>query len=263
MVPFRPTQSATYSNLLVRCVLVAMAGVMLASCRTAGDFGRQRPSYFYDHLVPATRVAVSNLSGVDASAYPFTDAEQELRAHSQALIENEGPSLRRDLDQAGIDLGIHDGSYQRKRRVAHSSGTADLDRERYPRHPDILLSVVTDDLHELQKLEASAIVVYQADRQRLEALRSGGDVPARDVLDTTGRVSENRRIVKQTILALHNRIDDYEVELNRSMLVFPGDDRQKVENAIGRLSDRVRGFEHTIRSLSDQKGIRHDPGLMG
>lgn len=263
MVPIQPTRLSRNAVFLGRLALVLTIAMMMASCRTAGDFGRQRPSYFYDHLIPSTRVAISNLSGVKASAYPLTDAEQQLRAHSMAIIENEGSSLRRRTDQLGVDLGIHDGTYQRKRRVAHSAGTADLDRERYPRHPDILLNAITDDLQELQKLSVASATVYQTDHQRLQALRSGGDVPADDIKDTTGRVSENRRIVKNTILALHNRVDDYEVELNRSMLVYPGDHREKVSNAIGRLTDRTRNFERAIRELSNQKGIKHDPGLLG
>ena len=102
-----------------------------------------------------------------------------------------------------------------------------------------------------------AVEVYRADKYRLHALRQGGDVPSKDVHDTIGRVKENRALVEDTILSLHNRIDDYEVELRRSVLTYPDGNPVAVENAIGRLAHRVNRFEQKIRGLSDPDGVKH------
>ncbi len=253
----------SFSGHAVKVIMLLALGAAMASCRTTGDFGRQKPSYFLDHVVPSVKSKVSTLSGVDASAYPLTSSEEELRARSVAIIENEGPSAARTLDQIGVNLGVIEGSYQRERRVEHSSGTPDLERDRYPRHPNILLSAVSEDLDLLRGFASVATIVYAQDKKRLRSLRKGGDVPADDVLDTTGRVQENRGIVENTILALHNRIDDYEVELRRSVLVHPDSEKAQVENAIGRLANRMRRFEKRIRALSDPKGSKHHDGLLG
>ena len=105
--------------------------------------------------------------------------------------------------------------------------------------------------------------VYVQDKKRLRHLRKGGDVPADDVLDTTGRVRENRGIVEETILALHNRIDDYEIELRRSMLVHPDGRKAEVKNVIGRLANRVKRFEGRVRAIADPKGRKHHSDLLG
>lgn len=243
-------------------ILIVLATAMV-SCRTTGDFGRPKPSYFHDQVVPSLRVHVSTLSGVDASAYPLTPSEVELRSRSIAIIENGGPSIRRSFDAFGVKIGAHEPSYQKERRVEHSTGTADLDHHEYPRHPRVLLAAVSDDLDLLHQFSGVTQRVYAQDKKRLLDLRKGGDVPAHDVLDTTGRVRENRGIVEDTILALHNRIDDYEIELRRSVLVHPDGQQAQVKNAIGRLAKRVKRFEGRVRAIADPKGRKHHSGLLG
>lgn len=263
MAPVRTENLSYIAALGLRLFLLVGVTIVMASCRTAGDFGRQKPSYFYDQVVPSIRSTVGDYTGVPNSEFPLTAAEQELRARSVAIVENEGPSTARHIDQKAVDYGIHEGTYQKERRVEHSSGTPDLADEEYPRHPRILLSAVSEDLNLLRGFAAVADEVYRADKRRLKSLRQGGDVPADDVLDTTGRVQENRAIVENTILALHNRIDDYEIELRRSVLAYPDGGKAGVDNAIGRLAQRVGRFETKIRGISDPTGIKHHRDLMG
>lgn len=263
MAPVRTEQLFCIAATVLRLLLLTGLATAMASCRTAGDFGRQKPSYFYDQVVPSIRATVGDYTGVPNSDFPLTGAEQELRARNLAIVENEGPSTARLIDQKAVAYGIHEGTYQKERRVEHSSGTPDLADEEYPRHPRILLSAVAEDLGLLRGFAAVAEEVYRTDKKRLKTLRQGGDVPAEDVLDTTGRVKENRAIVENTILALHNRIDDYEIELRRSILAYPDGEKASVDNAIGRLANRLGRFEKTIRGVSDPTGIKHHPDLMG
>ena len=263
MASVRTERISNIAALGLRFLLLIGLAIAMASCRTAGDFGRQKPSYFYDQIVPSIRSTVGDYTNVPNSDFPLTSAELELRDRSIAIVENEGPSTARLLDQKAVAYGIHEGTYQKERRIEHSSGTPDLAGEEYPRHPRILLSAVSEDIGLLRGFAAVAVEVYRADKKRLRALRRGGDVPAEDVLDTTGRVEENRSIVEDTILALHNRIDDYEIELRRSVLAHPDGNRAGVDNAIGRLANRLGRFEKTIRGVSDPKGIKHHTDLMG
>ena len=263
LVPVPTVALRSGLNLTVRVLILAIAATALASCRTAGDFGRQKPSYFYDTVVPSVRGVVTKHTGVPHSDFPWTDQEYELRARSQTLIDKEDPSFARYFDKKRADYGFDQASYQEERRVEHSTGTADLNQDKYPRHPSILLSTVTEDIKLLKAFATLAEEVYAADKRRLKALRTGGDVPSADVVNTTGRVKENRGIVENTILALHNRIDDYEIELRRSLLAHPNGDGTGVENAIGRLALRLRKFERRIRTLSDPKGLEHFADLLG
>lgn len=258
-----PIELRRVAGLVVRVAMVAAAGMALAACRTTGDFGRERPSYFRDHVVPKMRAGLRAWRGVDASKFPLTGSEDELRARSVAIIENEGPSAERFFDEMGDRFGVTDSTYQHERSIEHAAGTPDLTNDRYPRPPHVLLSAVTEDLNLLEGFASVAEIVYRIDKRRLRSLREGGDVPADDVLDTTGRAHENRAIVENTILALHNRVDDYEVELRRSVLAFPDGNGDAVDNAIGRLANRLRRFEHHIRGLADPDGLKHYPELMG
>lgn len=262
-MPVRPAATWRTSKFLFKVLTVVLAGMAMASCRTAGDFGRQKPSYFYDTVVPSVKGVVTKHTGVPHSDFPWTDQEYELRARSQTLIDKEDPSFARYLDKKRADYGIQQSSYQEERRVEHSTGTADLNQDKYPRHPSVLLSTVTEDIKLLKAFAILAEEIYETDKRRLKALRTGGDVPSSDVVNTTGRVKENRGVVERTILALHNRIDDYEIELRRALLAHPNGDGTGVENAIGRLALRLNKFERRIRKLSDPKGLEHFADLLG
>lgn len=248
----RTTCSIPHLALWRRILILAVIGLTMSACRTAGDFGRVKPSYYYDTLLPSVRHTVSRHVGTHRSSYPLTEDEQEMRARSFTIVDNGSPPLV--LDQ---------GEYQRERRVRHASGAADLDEDPYPREPGVLLAAIDEDLRLIRPFERVAISVYKRDKQRLRDLRQGGDVPAQHVLNATARVEENRALADHTILTLHNRVDDYEVEMRRSLLKFPGPHKQGLMNAIGRLSQRVRKLEMRMRGLSDPKGLDHYSDLMG
>lgn len=248
----RTRRSIQNSALCRRILVIALVGLAVSACRTTGDFGRVKPSYYYDTVLPTVRHHVSKHVGTYHSSYPLSEDEQELRARSFSIVDNGAPPLV--LDQ---------GDYQRERRVRHAAGSADLDEDPYPREPSVLLQAIDEDLKLIRPFERVATTVYKTDKQRLRDLRQGGDVPADYVLSTTARVDENRGVVDRTILTLHNRIDDYEIEMRRSLLKFPGPYKGDLMNAIGRLSQRVRRLEMRMRGLSDPKGANHFSDLMG
>jgi hypothetical protein len=247
----------------LRTAAVVVLALAAAGCRPSGDFGRYDPSYFYDTAVPSVRHAVGRVNGNTSSGYALTVDEEELRARSRTLRELEGGSIQRDLDEVAYQVGGDERDYQRERRVEHASGVAVLIPERDVRAPDQLLGAISQDLELLDPYEQVVVRVYDADMARLATLRDSGDVPADDVLDTTARVKENRLLVDDTILAMHNRIDDYEQEMRRSLLMHPNGSERDIANAIGRLAHRVHKLERRVRSLSDPYGAPHFDNLAG
>jgi hypothetical protein len=240
----------------LRTAAVVVLVLAAAGCRPSGDFGRYEPSYFYDTAVPSVRHAVGRVNGNTSSGYALTEDEEELRARSRTLRELEGGSIQRDLDEVAYQVGGDERDYQRERRVEHASGVAVLIPDRDVRAPEQLLGAISQDLDLLDPYERVVVRVYDADMARL-------DVPADDVIDTTARVKENRLLVDDTILAMHNRIDDYEQEMRRSLLMHPSGSERDIANAIGRLAHRVHKLERRVRSLSDPYGAPHFDNLAG
>jgi len=249
-------------------LLLALIIVPLAACRTTGDFGRQEPSFVRDTVVPATRQLITGSTGQPSSSYELTPDEERLRAYRFTLLEGTSDEpierrIARKFDEAGANLGLREREYQRERRIEHAAGVAELDGNGGVRRPDLALSAIAADIEIIDRFEAAAIRVYHADRRRLRVLRRNGDVPSRDVVDVTGRVAENRDIVEDTILAIHNRIDDYVIEARRSVLEYPGESLRRLDNAISRLSLRAEKLEHRLRAVIDPQGVPRDLDLAG
>ncbi len=253
-------QSARRIPAITGAVIVVL---LLSACRTTGDFGRREPSFLHDTVVPATREIITGATGLAHSNYELTHDEERLRAYSETLFSSEAWSLERAADEAGANLGLDERDYQRERRVEHASGAAALDPDRDVRRPELILASIDFDLDVIASFEGAAIRVYEADMDRLAALRENGDVPARDVVNTTDRAKENRGIVEETILTLHNRIDDYEIETRRTVLRHPEASQIALHNAIGRLAARVDKLETRIRAVSDPEGVPHNLDLAG
>lgn len=247
----------------VKAGLVALMAVLAASCRPTGDFGRYENSFFYDTAVPATRNVVGRATGYGGSDYDLTRDEELMRARRRTLVELSGPSLERDVDHVGAELGLDDRDYQREQRVAHSTGLAELTAHDRVRTPQQMLSAIALDLEMLDDFEAVTLRVYEADKSRLRSLRENDDVPADDVVNTTARITENRYLVDDTILAMHNRIDDYEIEKRRTLLEHPDGSVDDLENAIGRLAHRVHKMERRVRAIVDSSGPQDLHGLAG
>ncbi len=247
----------------LRWVSVAALAMMTAACGGVGDFGRQEPSFFRDTMVPATRNVISDINGYTSSEFDLTRDEENLRAQSATLKEYAGPSLERDIDEWGAELGVDERDYERERRIEHSTGVAVLNADEEVRTPEQILAAIAAELDLIDTYELVVTRVYEADKSRLRSLRQMEDVPGEDVVSTNARITENRELVNDTILAIHNRIDDYEIEKRRSLLQHPGDSEQDMSNAVGRLAHRVHKLERLTRDLTDPEGVEQSLGLAG
>lgn len=234
----------------------------MSSCAPTGDFGRKHPSYFHDEIIPAARTAIRDIRGKATSRYHLTDDEEDLRALAHTLVSvDRRESIDRMLAAGVQDLGITDSRFEENRQVAHNTGKSAYEREPPSRNPYTLLNVVRADVWRYQEFGNVVERVYRSDARRRVALLRSEDLPADDIHNTSSRIAENRRVVNQTILAMRNKVDNYRLELRRSVLEFPDIVPEgRVTVAIDRLSDlgaiiqdqtRIWAFPDDFASSSD------------
>ena len=232
------------------CLAAAIAiAVMAAGCAPTGDFGRRQPSYIHDKVIPAVRTAVHDLRGKLSSRYPYTADEERMRALSHNLIHvDRKKSIDRYLASGVQDLGIAESRYEENRRIANNTGKSAYERQPPSRRPYTLLNVVRADIWDFRKFGNSVELVYAADARRRRAILKREDVPSSDLHNAIGRINENRRLVNQTVLAVRNRVDEYRLELRRSILEYPDAIPEgRVTAAIDRLAGLVEIIQEQTR----------------
>ena len=251
---------ARATTLLVLSLLAAI----VSGCGRTGDFGRQKPSYFYDNMLPGVRSVVRGVRGLRSSNYELTGDERELRALSQTLMrprsEEDSPGI---VGSALDDVGLRDDDSQHERRIAHDAGTsAYATRRRSPR-ASALMAQIDSDRAMLRRFATVAARVYRADAARRDLLARSVDRSADDILDATGRIEENRQVVADTIVALENRLDDYRLELRRSMLQRPDRAEARVAAAIDRFENGIYRLRTRLRVYTQYNTAARMPIRLG
>ena len=221
------------------CIIIAILAVLPSACAPPGDFGRRPPSFFHDEILPVTRTVIRDIRGKATSQYPKTADEEELRARAHTLVNvDRRKSIDRFLASGVDDLGIVDSRFEENRRIAHNTGKSAYEHEPPSRNPYTLLNVVKAQVWQYQEFGDVVERVYRSDARRRATLRRHEDISPNDIHNATSRIAENRRVVEQTILAMRNRVDNYRLELRRSVLQYPDIIPEgRVTAAIDRLSD--------------------------
>jgi hypothetical protein len=246
-----------------------LAAILMLSCQACtGDFGRREPNLIQDTIFPAMRGIVGEVRGVAVSSYELTGAEIELKARSETIIAAErGLSPDRELSTMVESAGIAESTYQKRRRLAHSTGRTAYDSGPWSRRRDTLAYIVEAETIEFVSFGRIALEVYRSDEIRRAALTDGAELSADDIRDTAGRIRANRRIVEQTILAMRNRVDDYRLELRRSVVEHPDASGRaaasiaRMAHAVDRIEARLRPrvFPEERMTAPRRHDIRNDP----
>lgn len=237
-------RGAAARMMAITCLAVVATGV--GGCSRTGDFGRQKPSFVTDQVMPGVRSVVHHVRGLRTSRFELTPDESELRALSRRLKQPLAAEGR--PGKIGVfldDVGVRDNDFQHKRRIAHDTGTAAYKAHGRARRPVTLLSLVETDNKVLRRFSRVAERVYRSDGVRRRELARGLDRSSDDIFDATRRIKENRRVVAGTMVALRNRIDDYRIHLRRGMLQRPHRAKTRVAVAI----DRLESNTHRLRVM--------------
>lgn len=236
-------------TLRISCATAIAIAVTAVGCAPTGDFGRRQPSYFHDTVIPAIRTAAHDIRGKLSSRYPYTADEERMRALSHNLIHvDRQKSIDRYLASGVQDLGIAESRYEENRRIANNTGKSAYERQPPSRRPYTLLNVVRADIWDFRQFGNSVELVYAADARRRRAVLRREEVPSSDVHNALGRIKENRRVVNETVLAVRNRVDEYRLELRRSILEYPDAIPEgRVTAAIDRLAQLVEIIQDQTR----------------
>ena len=231
----------------------------VAACDTRGDFGRRKPSFFSDQIVPAARTAFREVRGVLVSSYDYTDDEAYMRSLGETLQSaDRTPSVDRPLESAMERAGVRESTYEERRRITHNTGLSVHEDHPPSRRTQALALIIQLEIEQVQTFGRVVERVYDADARRRDALLHNGEVSGNDIQSSMGRMRENRRVVRQTILALRNRIDDYRLEVRRTQLEYPDVPADRVADAVERLAKTVSRLERRVRVWPFPEDAAHE-----
>ena len=227
-------------------VLSAVLLAGLAACAETGDFGRPKAGFWNDVALPTAGALAAHKRGEPVSAFPFTDAEEELRDRSWRFLMPAHDRARFDHVMANL---------ARTRILPASAHPSDprtysdaLIREPFVSPASRYRRIGEDaeaDLRLVDPFGAVAARVLAADRARLRSLAYMRDLTGDQVADASARVIENRCLVAWVRAELGERLASYRYALEHAFLAMPQEQAAETERTI-RALDRHR---HVLDAL--------------
>jgi hypothetical protein len=215
----------------------ACLAFVLSGCTETGDFGRPKPSFLNDVVLPATGSLAAEARGEPVSDYVHTDDERELRdrawrfvmpAHERSWFERIIANLVRtrvlppELRPADIT------AYHR----ALMSGSFRSPASRYRR----LSEDAVADAKLIGPFAAVAARVIAADGARLGALVYVRHLDEPQVHDAVARVAENRCLIAWVRDETLARLESYRYALEHIFIEAPQNEGVPAERSLAKLA---------------------------
>jgi hypothetical protein len=232
----RETARFTRRNCLSRLqklLPVALVGLALSACTETGDFGRPKAGVWNSLILPTAGNVAAQDRGEPVSAFPLTDAEQELRSRSWRFLT---PAH----DRAWFD-----------RELADLTRTRVLPTSDHPSDPRIYYQALVGepfaspasrfrrigddaeaDRRLLDPFGAVAARVIAADHARLRSLAFVHDLTQDQVADASARVIENRCLIAWVRAELRERTDSYRYALEHAFIAMPQEQAAETERSV-------------------------------
>ena len=221
---------------------VALTTLPLGGClQTAGDFGRPRPGFTEEVLMPFTGSVSAKLRSEPSSFYALTEDEKELRNRSWNFLmpEKDAPVgtwqqdhaafyrilPRRESDitlyhrtiMGGPQFGTLVGDSPIVRRVTNPAGSFTSLVSRYNRVRDS----ITADHALIPYFKLTAGQVTQADHIRARTLGHVGHLTEEQRSEALARICENALIIARVNWAFFDRAAQYRYSLEHLMVEGP------------------------------------------
>jgi hypothetical protein len=216
------------SRRLTLCIALAIAA---PASTEAGDFGRPKPSLL-EGLIPHQfwKGPVTGYSG-----FPLTNAEEELRDRSYALIRPNEPRGNWNIYIAGFQLAhlIPPGilAYDHTEYARMLLWTpARSEASSYNR----LIEDMDGDGRLVGPFVAVACAVADFDLKRQRSLAYVGELSEGEIGNAYGRIQENRMVTGWVLRALHWRLASYRYALERLVIAVPSGRAVEAERALAR-----------------------------
>ncbi|MDF2799339.1 MAG: hypothetical protein K0R85_2083 [Devosia sp.] len=220
-------------------VLIA---VLLAGCgpRPTGDFGRARPSYTHDVLLPEAGKVLADARDEPVSSFNLTDQETEMHdrvwrflvaPHAKDWFFDVATELQRTRIAVDLDTRFDiDRYYNWLRTTPYQSS-----RVRYStvgRH-------IEADLDTVPGTFAAICAVIEVDRQRAIAVATLSSVGPKERADVAARHAENTQRISWFVRALDYRYQSYNFALNQLLVETPHEQSVAVDETLRQLAGWV------------------------
>ncbi|WP_127752365.1 hypothetical protein [Devosia sp. 1566] len=221
------------------CLLVA---ALLGGCapRPTGDFGRARPSYTHDVLLPEAGKVLADARDEPVSSFNLTDQETQMHnrvwrflvaPHTKDWFFDYATELQRTRIAVDLDTRFDiDRYYNWLRRTEYQSS-----RVRYStvgRH-------IEADLDTVPGTFLAICAVIEVDRQRAIAAATLSSVGAGERADVAARKAENTARIDWFVRALDYRFQSYNFALNQLLVETPHEQSVEVDAVLRRMADFV------------------------
>lgn len=229
--------------------------LILSGCgRPTGDFGRAKPSFINDTVLPEAGRILSYGREAPTSHFNFTNDEQIMRDLSWGIIR---PPHASDWVSANVVEG------QRTRLLPEVDHKLDprsyygyLRSERFRSSDaryDRLIEDTIADRHAVAAFFPVANKVYRADQERLRATLKTYDISMSELTASYGRISENASRVNWVRRALDYRLRAYNHALRRLKIETPSENRTfRAEQALRYLAWQIEQADHASYEILER-----------
>lgn len=242
--------------------LCACVAALVAGCsRPEGDFGRARPSFVHDTMMPAAGKVLAANRGEAVSTFNMTDDEQLLRdrawnfirpPHTADWLNGTAAELQRTRISADIDTKLDPADYYKL-----------LSSERYRSSDARYDRVVADadaDTALIPPFCKVAVRVEDLDRERMGTIGRRPNLTREEYAGAVARVEENRQLIAWAKRAMRFRLGAYKIAIDRLEIETPSRTRLWDANtAWRRLAGMVRYVDTGCRDLdplAQEKTVR-------
>jgi hypothetical protein len=224
---------------LTLALLLAAAGC----AAPAGDFGRPRPSYFNEALLPGVGEGVALYRGEPVSDAPLTDEERELRNLAYAILMPAGD--RQDWDRMLTEL-VRTRVFPQEKAPLDPGGYSDAlistayrsSTARYAR----LMEDMRADSGRAGPFFAAALRVAKMDEAREKAITNMFHIVPPERESAMARIYENRVLIAWTHRRFGERLAGYRLALDRLVMATPAPAAVEAERTLRVREARLAEF---------------------
>jgi hypothetical protein len=230
-------------RLRLSALLLTLLSVAGGCAAPAGDFGRPRPSFFNEALLPAVGEGAAIYRGEPVSDAPLTDEERQLRDLAYAILMPAGDRQGWDRmltelvrtrvlpeEKAPVDPGAYSDVLI---STAYRSTTA-----RYAR----LMEDIRLDSSRAGPFFAAAARVAKMDEVREKAATNMFHVVPLERQSAMARVFENRMLIAWVQRRFTERLAGYKLALDRLVMATPAPAAVEAERTLHVLEARLAEF---------------------
>jgi hypothetical protein len=222
----------------------------LAGCTETGDFGRAKPSFWNEVVLPAAGSHAAMARGESVSRYVYTDDEDELRdrawrfvmpAHERSWFERIIANLVRTRVLPAHLQPADPTTYHH----ALMGGSFRSPASRYRRLSEDAIA----DLQLIGPFTALAARVIAADRVRLRSLAHVRALDEAQIYHAVARVAENRCLIAWVRVETLARLESYRYALEHLFIEAPQNQAIAAEHALAKLGAHRQMLEALVAPL--------------